>query len=123
MDIKNFRESCEVYKIVVDGKQKSSFPPEITSQFYIFGSDNFFEFVNKDCVKENAIKKVLDLVNLHSEEAIAFGDEDSDVNMLKAVGCGVAVCNAPWEVKTEVKYITDSNNDDGVARALIKILN
>lgn len=122
-DIKNFIETAEVYKIVFEGKQEYNLPLEITSKFFVYGSNIFYEFVNKECIKENAIKKILQFENLSSDQAIAFGDTVCDVNMLKEVACGVAVCNADWEIKNSVNYIADSNNDDGVVKALLKILN
>ena len=60
--------------------------------------------------------------NIKLEDVLAFGNEITDMEMLRNVGCGIAVCNAPKYVKDNVKYIADSYNDDGVAKALLKIL-
>ena len=38
--------------------------------------------------------------------------------MIKAAGLGIAMYNAPQEVKEVAKYVTSSNDQDGVAQAL-----
>jgi hydroxymethylpyrimidine pyrophosphatase-like HAD family hydrolase len=49
------------------------------------------------------------------KDVIAFGDNYNDVEMLKHVGCGVAVANAREEVKAISDYTTLSNTENGVA--------
>lgn len=48
-------------------------------------------------------------------EAMAFGDNYNDIDMLKNVGCGVAVENAHLPVKEVAKAITKHHKEDGVA--------
>ena len=43
--------------------------------------------------------------------------------MIEFAGMGIAMGNAPEEVKVSADYITDTNNNDGVSRALEKIMN
>ncbi len=47
-----------------------------------------------------------------------FGDSENDREMLKYVGLGVAMGNAPAEIKAIAKTITDTNDQDGVAKLL-----
>ena len=49
---------------------------------------------------------------------MAFGDNYNDIEMLKAVGLGVAVANANDEVLKVANKITDTNKNDGVAKIL-----
>jgi len=42
--------------------------------------------------------------------------------MLKYAGLGVAMGNAEDKVKREADYITDSNDNDGVAKAIKKFM-
>lgn len=44
------------------------------------------------------VKKVLDYVPFTKEEAIAFGDSINDIEMLQAVGTGIAMDNASQDV-------------------------
>jgi hydroxymethylpyrimidine pyrophosphatase-like HAD family hydrolase len=55
---------------------------------------------------------------LQPEQTAAFGDADNDVDMLRWVGCGVAMANAPGDVQEAADCIADSNDEDGVARIL-----
>jgi hypothetical protein len=52
------------------------------------------------------------------EKVVAFGDNYNDIEMLKAVGLGVAVANANLEVLKVAKVITDTNKNNGVAKAI-----
>ena len=84
--------------------------------------DTYIEIANKKVSKLTGINKLLETcyaTKLH--EAIAFGDNYNDVEMVKAVGHGVAVSNARDEVKQVAKAITDNHYDDGVAKYLQKI--
>ena len=56
------------------------------------------------------------------EEIMACGDGDNDIAMLKEVGFGVAMANAEEKVKAVADYITESNNDEGAARAIEKFV-
>ena len=52
------------------------------------------------------------------DEVVAFGDNYNDIEMLKAVGLGVAVSNAKDEVLAIADSVTETNKHDGVAIAL-----
>ena len=51
---------------------------------------------------------------------MAFGDGENDIAMMEAVGFGVAMENGLDAVKAAARYITASNNEDGVAKAIEK---
>ena len=53
-------------------------------------------------------------------EIIAMGDNYNDVEMIQFAGMGVAMGNAPDDIKAKAKYVTDTNNNDGVRKALEK---
>lgn len=55
-------------------------------------------------------------------EAVAFGDSENDIPMLRAAGMGVAMGNADDEVKAAADRVTLSNNDNGIAAALEELL-
>ena len=48
-------------------------------------------------------------------QAIAFGDGENDLDMLRTAGMGVGMANAQQIVLDNVSYVTLSNDDDGVA--------
>ena len=51
---------------------------------------------------------------------MALGDNLNDISMLERVGYPVAMDNAAPEVKAVAKYITDSNENSGVGKAIMK---
>lgn len=82
----------------------------------------FCDIANIDCNKGTAIKKLLEILNIQKEEAIAIGDDNNDLSMFEQVGYKVAVANAIDIVKEKADEITLSNDDDGVAVFLEKLL-
>ena len=49
---------------------------------------------------------------------MACGDGMNDLEMIREVGLGVAMANAVQEVKDAADFVTDSNEKDGVAKAI-----
>ena len=62
------------------------------------------------------------MLGIKRGEIMAFGDGDNDIVMLKEVGIGVAMANAEAKVKETADYITLSNEEDGVAEAIEKLV-
>lgn len=62
-------------------------------------------------------------LNIHKENTYAYGDGANDIEMLKLVGHGVAMGNASDEVKKSADYVTDTVNNEGIAKAFKKYLN
>ena len=67
-----------------------------------------------NCGKGNAVNAVLKYYGFTKDEAIAFGDGKNDIEMLEAVGTGVAMGNAKDEVKSKANKICKSVEEDGV---------
>ena len=61
------------------------------------------------------------MLGLNKNEVCVFGDYINDLPMFRAAGMSVAVGNADDEVKTKATFITESNNEDGVAKAVLRI--
>ena len=89
-----------------------------TMQIYR-AKETYIEVSDISISKLTGVKVVLDeIYHLPLSEAIAFGDNYNDLEMLKGVGCGVAVDNAREEVKAVAKHITLHHTKDGVAAFL-----
>ena len=65
---------------------------------------------------------MLEILNIKKEETIAIGDDVNDLSMFAQVGYKVAVDNAINIVKENADEITLSNDEDGVALFLDKLL-
>ncbi|MGG1214884.1 Cof-type HAD-IIB family hydrolase [Micromonospora provocatoris] len=68
--------------------------------------------------KAAGIEKVLAKMGLTLEDAFAFGDGINDIEMLEAVGTGVAMGNGHERVKAVASHITDHVDADGLAKAM-----
>ena len=51
-----------------------------------------------------------------------YGDKINDISMIKMAGVGIAMGNATEEIKKIATRVTSSNEQDGVAEVLEKIL-
>ena len=63
-----------------------------------------------------------DKLNIQRDEVIAMGDAENDIAMLKFAGIGIAMGNADSVTKSIADDVTNSNNNDGVAKAISKYL-
>ena len=82
----------------------------------------FCDIANINSNKGNAVKKLLKILNISKEDTIAIGDDNNDLSMFEQVGYRVAVDNAIDIVKEEADEITLSNDEDGVAVFLEKLI-
>lgn len=83
---------------------------------------HLLEMGNKNGGKGNTLLWLLKHLGLTPEEAMAFGDADNDSSMLSAVKYGVAVGNATEGCKNAAAYVTDTNEEDGVAKAVERFI-
>lgn len=88
--------------------------------YYTYSQDKYLELLNKEVNKGMTLKRVLKNKGIEISECIAFGDAHNDLEMLELVGIGVAMGNAHEILKNRVQYITDTNDDNGVAKFLKK---
>ena len=78
------------------------------------------EFSSRTLNKLNATGVILDRLGVSYEETMAIGDSSSDLEIIKACGIGVAMGNAPENIKAAADHVTVSNTEDGFALALEK---
>lgn len=79
----------------------------------------YLEIAPRAISKASGMERVLKTCyGLNSSNAMAFGDNYNDMEMLASAGWGIAVANALEEVKALAKEITQANIDDGVAQAI-----
>ena len=80
----------------------------------------YLEVMDTRGSKVNAVRFISEKLGLAPAEIIAMGDNYNDVEMIQFAGMGVAMGNAPEDIKAKAKYVTDTNNNDGVRKALEK---
>jgi len=72
--------------------------------------------------KAQALRVIAGEMGIMRENVMAIGDNANDVGMLTWAGMGVAVANAVPQALAAAKMITDSNDHDGVANAIRKVV-
>jgi Cof subfamily protein (haloacid dehalogenase superfamily) len=83
---------------------------------------NYLEFTNIQASKGSALEYLAQSLGIKREEVIAIGDGYNDISMIKYAGLGVAMSNAPLDVKRYADFVTCSNEDDGVAYVIEKFV-
>ncbi|MBR2311598.1 MAG: HAD-IIB family hydrolase [Oscillospiraceae bacterium] len=78
------------------------------------------EFSSRTLNKRNATDAVLDALGISYDECLAIGDSSTDLEIIQLSGIGVAMGNAPDDIKAAADYITGTNTEDGFALALEK---
>ncbi len=72
--------------------------------------------------KGEALRRLCDALGFGIENAMSFGDGLNDLTMVRDAGLGVAMANAAPEVLAAAKHVTLSNDDDGVAAAIERLV-
>ncbi len=81
-------------------------------------SDILLEIMDKGITKSRGIAVLLGHFGLTAQQALAFGDNYNDVDKLQYAGTGVAMGNAPEEIKAIADAVTDTNDHEGIAKYL-----
>ncbi|HFL2405235.1 TPA: sugar-phosphatase [Clostridioides difficile] len=122
-------ESIKICKImIVDEPERleeiiQQLPKNLFNKYTIVRSAPFYlEFLGKTTNKGTALKTLCTNLNIPIENAIAVGDEENDQHMIKYAGLGVAMGNARNSIKEIADYVTDTNNENGVAKVINKYI-
>ncbi len=115
----------EAAKIVLQTKN-----PEKVKEFVANYHLEHSQYVNGDwhrispqgCSKWNGVLALLEHTKGRIEDTITFGDDIGDLEMLEKANIGVAMANSIPQVLASIKNVTLSNEEDGVARYLEKLL-
>jgi len=82
------------------------------------GLPHYVILTHPDAGKASALEIVCDDLDVPLSEVMAMGDSESDLEMLRLAGLGIAVNNSPDEVKRAALHIAPTNDADGVAWAI-----
>ena len=93
----------------------SSFP-------VIKGKNGNLEMTGVNATKGFAVKGLADALNIGKESIMCFGDGENDCSMLEFAEYSFAMANGTDLVKNTAKYITDTNDNGGVANAVEKFV-
>lgn len=80
----------------------------------------FIEITNANAHKGKALLWLANYLGMDVGEVMAIGDSNNDLTMIKAAGIGVAVANAPQEVRDVADRIVATHYEHGVAQAITR---
>ncbi|WP_078543637.1 Cof-type HAD-IIB family hydrolase [Litchfieldia alkalitelluris] len=96
---------------------------ELVEDFSVMRSKPYFlEFTEKGVTKGTSLDQLIKSCGITREEVIAIGDSYNDQAMIEFAGLGVAMGNAPDDIKEIADYVTDTNMNDGVAKVIEKFV-
>lgn len=98
---------------------RANFPTDLS---YCRSRPNFCEIIDVNASKWNALKFLADRWGILPEEIMAVGDQENDLSMIRHAGIGVAMGDAPDNVKAVANYVTEAIDGDGAALAIEKFV-
>ncbi|MBA3280876.1 MAG: HAD family hydrolase [Acidimicrobiia bacterium] len=85
-------------------------------------NESFLELSDPSVHKASTVERLLEESGIAPGEVVAFGDMPNDLELIRWAGHGVAVGNAHQLLKDAADEVTESNDDDGVALVIERIL-
>jgi len=82
----------------------------------------YLEFMNPKVSKGRALTELANKLGIPKENIVAFGDGYNDISLMKAAGFSIAMGNSVNEILECASYVTDTNEENGVATAIRKLL-
>ena len=81
----------------------------------VFSGPHYIDIFPVDAGKGKSLVRLCQLLHVPVENSFAAGDEENDIPMLEAAGCGICMCNGNDETKRAADVITtEDNNHDGL---------
>lgn len=121
--------NTDFYKILLmgDEEQLNEFetfiPQEWRDEFYVVRSQKYLvEVLTKGVNKAFGLEKLAQKLNIQPSEIAAIGDAANDVEMLEYAGLAIAMGNASEEVKAVSDIVTDTNENNGVIKAIDQLI-
>ncbi|WP_334351747.1 Cof-type HAD-IIB family hydrolase [Companilactobacillus sp. HBUAS56257] len=125
----DFDDDFEITKVAVVGEKdeldqyETPLKAEFSDDYYVVRAGaNFIEIMNSTANKGSGLKKLTEILGLKPEQVMAFGDEQNDLPMFDFVGHAVCMGNGSDLAKEHANYVTDTNDNDGIAKALDKLV-
>lgn len=129
-ELKNISEDIKFTKAMFSGSPAEmnniyqNLPKDVVEKYNVSTSDEtLIEINSKQASKGNALKELTKKLNFKQDEVMIFGDQKNDISMFDVPGFyKVAMGNAVPEIKKRANYVTKTNNEDGIAYALRKLI-
>ncbi len=121
-ELENVSADDDIQVIATNKNIDPDFMKSLSAEVTFFEFDHYYDMVRKGNNKSLAMKSVINMLGIPPENTIAFGDSENDLEMLKTAGTGVAMANSQPELLEAADFITLSNYEGGVGKAIEKLL-
>jgi Cof subfamily protein (haloacid dehalogenase superfamily) len=82
----------------------------------------FIDITHPDANKGTMVTTMARLLSIPTDEIATIGDMANDLLMFRKSGLSIAMGNATDDVKAQAKLVTDTNENDGFAKAVERFL-
>lgn len=107
----------------LSGEFKYEMFDALKNDFDIMIHPGYAEIATKGYNKGKAIQLTESTLGISHDSTVAIGDSLNDAEMFKYAAVSVAMGNAPDNVKALCNIVTDTSENDGVAKAILKLIN
>ncbi len=106
---------------ILTNPPSKEFLDELSVRFEILYHTRYIEGMEYGFDKGGAIKIAERELNIPHESTVAIGDSVNDIAMLKYAETSVAMGDSPDNIKAMCTFVTDTPQNDGVAKAIKKL--
>ena len=110
-------ESAEIDRLVA--RMRVNFGTEVTVNKV---HSSFCEVVHAGAGKGNGLKYLAERLGVPQSQTVAIGDSPNDISMLEWAGLGIAVGDAPDEVRASADWVVDHGTEDSFHEAIARLL-
>ena len=99
---------------------RQKFPQSVKDQFNIlYSAPYYFEMMPAATNKGTGLMHLAEIEGIKHEKTVAIGDYFNDADMIRMAGIGVAVANAPEEIRRMADVVVGNNNGGAIADLII----
>jgi hydroxymethylpyrimidine pyrophosphatase-like HAD family hydrolase len=113
--------------MLITGRDDSSEPLHVIAEAMqslsnaTFSKANYLEIIPLGTNKAEALGQLIASLGLDLSQLAAIGDGLNDLEMLREAGLGIAMGNAPAAVQSVADWVTNTNDQAGVAQAVRRL--
>ena len=118
----------DIFKILIyenspgEFKTASSYLQDMAGISCTSSEKGLLDIMAANVDKGTGVAQLKRILGVHREEVCVFGDYFNDLPMFQEAGFPIAMANAHEKVKNDALAVTDSNDSDGIAKAIYQYI-
>ena len=105
----------QISKMTIPGNYREEDGEFFSDSFNVYDMGGWSDVIMHGITKATGMQHILDRIGIPQSDSIGVGDGSNDLPMINYAGLGVAMGNAPENVKAEADVVTENCENDGVA--------